>query len=628
MRRCLLGALWLCLFAALAAGPARAATWALLIGINGYRTVAPLRYSVADVKAVRDLLVSQGGYAADHVITMTDESRGEEEPTNNNIVFQFGELARRIGAEDSFLFYFTGHGYELEGRHYLLSINADPRSVDTLEISAVSLERLRQQVRGLRARQVIFLVDACRNKPAAALGDEPNPLSAELAKSVQVVARASGAGAVGSAVVFSCSPGERAYEWAARGHSIFGYYLLEGLSGKAAEATGEVTVTGLAEYLQQEVPRAPRQVAGEEKQHPWLEAQGAARLVVARVAPAAPHAPETAVRELPTTATLRISSEPAGATVTVDGTASGTTPCEVTVPLGAAAEKRVTVTVEKEGSVARKAEVALYAGRVSAWEEVKLEPVPAPVRPVISPALPSTAAPPTQAVSGQVWVSPTDGAEMVYVPAGEFLMGSPEGEGDDSQRPQRRIYLDAYWIDRYPVTVVQYRRFCQATGREMPPPPGWGWQDNHPIVDVQWDDAAAYAAWAGKRLPTEAEWEKAARGTDGREFPWGNTWDPAKCASNGRSTEPVGSHPAGASPYGALDMAGNVWQWCADRYDRHRYASMPARNPRADSGEDHVLRGGSWDNRAGGPWHYRAACRPSAGAGDYRVGFRCARDAE
>jgi len=154
--------------------------------------------------------------------------------------------------------------------------------------------------------------------------------------------------------------------------------------------------------------------------------------------------------------------------------------------------------------------------------------------------------PPTDPQAGDVWISPKDEAEMVYVPAGEFIMGSTDADiaallkADPSleaelfadEQPQFRAHLPGYWIDKCEVTVAQYRRFCEETGREMPPAPPWGWQDDHPIVLVTWDDAAAYAKWAGKRLPTEPEWEKAARGTDGRKYPWGSQWPPPAGSGN------------------------------------------------------------------------------------------------
>jgi iron(II)-dependent oxidoreductase len=179
-------------------------------------------------------------------------------------------------------------------------------------------------------------------------------------------------------------------------------------------------------------------------------------------------------------------------------------------------------------------------------------------------------------------------------------MGSTDSDrkAQADEKPQFRAHLKAYWIDKYEVTVTRYRKFCQETGHAMPNAPDWGWQDNHPIVSVGWRDAAAYAKWAGKRLPTEAEWEKAARGTDGRKYPWGDRWDASRCVNATNSpggTQPVGRHPSGASPYGALDMAGNVEEWCADWYDKkayQRYAKGNLKPP--SSGTHRVLRGGSW----------------------------------
>ncbi len=187
---------------------------------------------------------------------------------------------------------------------------------------------------------------------------------------------------------------------------------------------------------------------------------------------------------------------------------------------------------------------------------------------------------------GQIYptrINPADGAEMVLVPAGEFIMG--EGNGAGSEKPVRQVYLDAFWAYKKDVTVAQYRNYCLANKRRMPYPPSWGWQDDHPMVMVSWEDALNYAIWASGGvglLPTEAQWEKAARGTDGRTYPWGNTWDAAKCnslASALEKTSPVGSFPQGASPYGLLDMAGNVDQWCFDWFDTNYYATGPTHNP-------------------------------------------------
>jgi len=238
--------------------------------------------------------------------------------------------------------------------------------------------------------------------------------------------------------------------------------------------------------------------------------------------------------------------------------------------------------------------------------------------------------------------NPRDGATLVWVPAGPFLMGKKYSErvrdanedggwklawevlrGRTTDAPSHTVNLTGYWLYRTEVTVAQYRRFCRATSRAMPPAP-WGvWQDTHPIVNVTWDDAAAYATWAGATLPTEAQWEKAARGTDGRAYPWGNDWDPTKCVNASDSPHPVGSIPAGASPYSALDLAGNASEWCADWYDPAYYSSAPPTNPPGPAtGRTRVLRGGGWCN---GPGYFRATyrsdCDPTSRF-DFN-GFRC-----
>ena len=191
------------------------------------------------------------------------------------------------------------------------------------------------------------------------------------------------------------------------------------------------------------------------------------------------------------------------------------------------------------------------------------------------------------------------GLEWVTVPAGEFTMGSNDS-GDE--QPIHQVYLSEYQIARHPVTNAQYELFVKANSYAAPKhwknkkiPPG---KENHPVVNVSWKDAQTFCAWAGVRLPTEAEWEKAARGTDGRKYPWGNeppTEELCNFNSNVGDTTPIGSYPKGASPYGVLDMAGNVWEWVNDWYDEKYYSVSPSVNPQGPaSGTRRVLRGGSW----------------------------------
>ncbi len=241
--------------------------------------------------------------------------------------------------------------------------------------------------------------------------------------------------------------------------------------------------------------------------------------------------------------------------------------------------------------------------------------------------------------SGSTSVSEKDGMTQVYVPAGEFLMGSGASDpaASANEKPQHAVYLDAFWIDRTEVTNAMYRQCVQAG--KCPEPfhtssyardnyygnPDF---DNFPVVYVSWYNAQSYCAWAGRRLPSEAEWEKAARGSDAFLYPWGNTLPDASLANFGRlviDTTAVGSYPAGASPYGALDMSGNVWEWVNDYYSETYYSVSPQRNPTGPAeGQLHVTRGGGWDYS---PELVRAAVRIPHES-DYRHaydGFRCAR---
>lgn len=271
-----------------------------------------------------------------------------------------------------------------------------------------------------------------------------------------------------------------------------------------------------------------------------------------------------------------------------------------------------------------------------------------------------------------------DGAEMVRVSQGDFWMGSADEEIAEAVRdcrktarteetcrsmlgneaPRHRVTLDAFSIDRFEVTNALFERFVTATGhRTTAETEGYGWSEqvregrwrlvemqgaswraptgpgstapaDYPVVQVSRDDAAAYCAWAGKRLPTEAEWEKAARGPDGGQFPWGPSWDAGKANGGNPRAGPlrVGSYPRGASPFRAEDMSGNVWEWVGDWFRDAYYASSPAVNPRGpDAGRLRVLRGGAWMSAPVFSRTTRRGAREPTFRSDY-IGFRCAKD--
>ena len=293
-------------------------------------------------------------------------------------------------------------------------------------------------------------------------------------------------------------------------------------------------------------------------------------------------------------------------------------------------------------------------------------------------------------ITGITKTRPADGMTMVYVPGGTFPMGSDDDDVDDvlqlcneyrdncqrswfeNEQPVHEVTLGGFWLDQTEVTVAQFRQFVTGTGYETEAErEGWSWawsgtewvqvdgadwqhpqwpdsdvQDSHPVVSVSWNDAAAYCEWAGGRLPTEAEWEYAARGTEGRIYPWGDAFDcslgnfddetvlddyvvPGGEGCDGYvRTAPVGSFPGGASWCDAFDMAGNVWEWVNDWYDSAYYSTYPVdgwpNNPTGPAdGTFKVLRGGGWTNI----WHYVRAAYRGPDTPPYRhdtVGIRCA----
>lgn len=237
-----------------------------------------------------------------------------------------------------------------------------------------------------------------------------------------------------------------------------------------------------------------------------------------------------------------------------------------------------------------------------------------------------------------IW--PNDGKEMMLIAAGDFLMGA--NNGHPNYQPEHQVYVAEFYLDRWPVTNAEYKDFVDQTGRPVPnyevswcDTAGYNWDPltrmypkgkaDHPVVLVTWEDALAYAVWAGKRLPTEAEWERAARGRASQRYPWGNEPLPGRCNSKESglgATSPVGLFsPEGDSPEGLIDMVGNVWEWTNSLFRDYPYNALDGRENSQAAGF-RVLRGGSWVN------DFSVANGLSRLDGDFQfynnVGFRCA----
>jgi formylglycine-generating enzyme len=265
-----------------------------------------------------------------------------------------------------------------------------------------------------------------------------------------------------------------------------------------------------------------------------------------------------------------------------------------------------------------------------------------------APSTPMPAKPPAKSASASNGVSPQkapvimqplpeivgkDGAPMVLIPVGEFTMGSDKG--DDDEEPVHKVFLDSFYLDKFEVTNGRFAKFVEAIQSEPP----WGFADketpvlrqDQPVRWVNWMEAMGYCLWAGKRLPTEAEWEKAARGSDARVYPWGNDAPTLAHAVFGLkegsdTVSAIGNRDKGKSPFGVHDLAGNLYEWTTDWYDEQFYSKNPAINPRGPAeGSAKVQRGGSYIN---GAYRLRSSFRTKGDPTEHdpNVGFRCAQD--
>ncbi|MBI3760953.1 MAG: SUMF1/EgtB/PvdO family nonheme iron enzyme [Chloroflexi bacterium] len=564
---------------------------ALIIGIDDYPLLGapPLHTAVLGANAVGDLLESTFGFS---VVRLLDAGA-----TKQTILSALEKLTQ-AEPDARVLVYFAGHGLTratVRGADVGYLAAHDTAGGDWT--TALKMEDLTEQADLIPAKHVLYVLDACFG--GLALGTRAAPaerMAADLLtrRSLQVIA----AGKADQVVADRFGPA---------GHSIFTGLLLDGLSGAAAGERGFLSGRRLGVYLEEQVGlhtysrQTPQYgpLLGDEGGDVIFREAAEARLSADVAAALASTIPEVRRAVLPTLA--RLASEQ-------DATMAELARTKLE-EIGAGDDS---LSVRRQAN--ELLEGLMQPQAVAA--EARLQPD------VLTLELPIN-------------------LELIGVPAGEFLMGSDPAkdlEAGNDEQPQQRVYVSEFYIGKYPVTNAQYAAFARASNSQANVAPG---KENYPVVHVSWNNAAAFCQWlsekTGKsfRLPTEAEWEKAARGADGRIYPWGNRWDETKLnTSEGGpgDTTPVAQHsPAGDSPYGAADMSGNVWEWCADWYDEKEYerrSGPVVKDPQGpEDGLRRVLRGGSFFNNRrlarcavrlsdvpdlrGGGWGFRVVASPS-----------------
>ena len=611
------------------------ASYALVIGNGNYTNGwDPLPGALQDVKEVAETLKTH-----DFNVTLKTDLTTDE----FNEAFLTFVLEHGAGENNRLLFYYAGHGYTLplaneQERGYLVMVDAPDPDDDKLGFvrGSVNMETLVGESKAIRARHVLFLFDSCFSGTILNARDRvrPESISDNIRHPVRQFITAG-----------------RANE-PVPDRSVFKTAFLDLIDGRANEPFRDGYITGaeLGLYLKNQVP------IYNEAQHPQY---GKIRDPKLDKGDFVFVLPQRNTDELPTLATLSVTSTPRGATVYLNGAAIGETPLrDYEIDTSIRRVKHIEIGLELTGYKSRVKSVTVTGGQDLPWD-VHLEPMHAPK------------------------IIEQDGADMVLIPAGDFQMGSNDSDAYDDEKPVHTVYVDAFYIDKYEVTNAQFKAFVDAnpqwqkdnipdkyhegfylsdwTGNRYPSGEG-----NHPVRYVSWYAAMAYAQWGGKRLPTEAEWEKAARGElNGQKYTWGNVapngtqcnfadknlsehWSDDWTEAVGENwadenvddgyfhSAPIGSYPPNS--YGLYDMAGNVYEWCLDGGDAGFYRRSPRRNPLA--GEmtltevmtnyqtvttSRVLRGGSWFTDA---QPLRVADREWVAPTNahFAIGFRCARD--
>ena len=615
---------WLGLVCLLAAC-CSADTFVLSVGVEQYddERISSLKYAVADARSIAAAFRASGVKPENVALLTNAESESASRPTRIALITNLQRIRDRARPGDKVIFFFAGHGVEENGGQYLLTV--DTRR-DMMAETALPIELVERALQGLQARELLCIIDACRNNPDASRSDEGAHLTEGLIRGVQPLPQPapSGAQPVVSATLLSCDVGQRAYEDPEQEHGVFTVHLLNGLKGEAAGEDKRVRLKLLTAYVTQELSLWTQRT-GKQQTPRLLNPSGEDMVILTpRLEPLVSiDARNKALADVVADVADQVGAQVVlGQGARPDARLSGhleQQPLETA--LGALLQAQ-RLTLRKQGEIyiieaPGAAPVSLNIQKPAEWPA----DIPWPVPGLRDPTMPFR-------------VCARDGMPQVLIPAGEFAMGTTAEQLEAAfgreaaeaglaanEQPARQVFVSAFWMDLHEVTVDQYRRFCQATGHGVSDAcRAANTQPRNPVVGVSWEDAAAYAKWAGRELPTEAQWEKAARAGTTTIYPWGERWDGGKVVSND-SAKPVGSAPP--NRYGLFEMIGNVEEWCRDWYDEGWYARQPSRDPvNTTRSTFRVVRGGS----AGiGLPHLRPAVRhwdyPDCRFRSY--GFRC-----
>ena len=580
------------LFVSPATGDGVSSVWGVFVGVSTYtHKDLNLTYAHKDAEKLYQFFVTQfqGKIPPDQFKLLQNE-----QAKRGPILRAIKEVLRRAQRGDVVIIFLAMHGLlDASGEDlFFLTHDADP---NLPEDEGVSRHDLLRQVGKSKAGKIVLLLDACHT---GAFGSSSKVVQqrAVNAASINRLLKEMGQAQKGLAVFASSSAAEFSHEGKryCGGHGAFTCGLLTGLRGEAdTNQNGLVELRELYDYTYRTVTKSTRGL-----QNPDIDGRYDNGLPLAYTF----GGPKTLM-------------EPAKK--------KAASSSSVSIEKFQALQQRI-----RELELEKKAAISLLRPSVPPPGSLVAPPREPEVDERASPL------PLPRDITGK------DGAPMVLIPQGKFLRGSAN-RGFDNERPLREVELDAYYLDKYEVTTGLYRQFMKVTGQEAPgfwPLVSADRDIDKAVVGVSWNDAKAYCEWAEKRLPTEAEWEKAARGTEGQTYPWGDMHPTQSLANfNQQWTEEetyskrikdVGSYEHGKSPYGVYDMAGNVWEWTADWYDPNYYPISPSQNPKGpESGKTRVVRGGYWGDTTS-RW-LRSSTRGSNAVGTQGVflGFRCAKDA-